>query len=1171
MEPSQKAVDLLLQNPELAPQFDQKFGIGASSSHLQGLSEVPEEEAQADVAATVEADEGVLNSLGETLEPALDTARGIVNGVSGFGQSVVDLSADVLNAADSGVEAVTGVRVAELVDGEGARFGGLELPRVEEAEDIVGRASQGITQFGLGFVTGTRLLQTAGVTINTIGGSAAAGAVGDFIAFDEHEARLSNLVQEVPALENPITEYLSADPNDSWAEGRLKNVLEGMGIGALMSGALLSATKTYRLAKSLSHEGNEAAAKEALEQGSKEIDGLLKEASEDGADVAVRQADEADELLDSAAPRGGPETPEEALAARDVPQRLDDSQVTEIAQRIERGDGDLEAVSESFNIKKWDTPEQGKEAINELVERLRQTDPETFGGVQSQDTVAQLANEMGADPEVFWKALADAAESSEQLPAILYRAHAENAAVGAQLPGIYSEFLAMKAAGNEPAAQELFDRVLVSMNVYAERWVQTKALQKGMARGTAIGNAVKELRDAVFGKTGTHGEDAMQLFSDYVTGTYKGSPEQFAQRMASLKGNRSAVMRMLDWVLSNKTWDVANEIFINNILSGVKTHVVNMTSTAVETSLVPLERAAGSVLRGDITAARADLSAYMGMVHGLRDSMEMSFKSLLQERNFLDPAHAVNELNARHVITAQNLLPEGEKNLLAKPVNLVGKGLRLPSRFLAAEDEFFKQINYRARVYRDAYEQALNSGASGKQAAGAARKRVNAAFDEKGVPTNEKALEYAREATFTNDLEYGAGKHIQNLVNRAPLFRTVLPFVRTPTNLYRNVIRRTPMAFLDARSARSLVGLEGVEAQSDAWAKMFMGSSVAGFASYLAAEGMITGAAPRTREGREQKISPATPGEGWQPYSFFIGGKYYSFDRGDPRFAIFGIVADANRIMNELPEHKQDELGMIISMSMVNNLASKSYLKGLHDTMNAVTSGDPKAFQRWYQSVIVARTLPFNSLLNQVNPDRELKEVRGLTDSFLSKVPGFSDQVEPKRDILGRITYRPQDHYVSPVSTSEASQDPLTIQLAALNSELGRPTERIPGTRIDLTQYTAGNKPGAQSAFDRWQELTGTVRRGRFTLEERLRKEVEKFDNNPQKFPELDGPDVSFIRSRRAERMSDIISQYRAKAMRKLMSEAAFSHLKSDYDTERDNKRRVKRQGPEALQDLVGQ
>lgn len=63
----------------------------------------------------------------------------------------------------------------------------------------------------------------------------AKGALADFVAFDEHEARLSNVINEM-GWGGAVTEYLAADPNDTWAEGRFKNVLEGAGLGAMTDG-----------------------------------------------------------------------------------------------------------------------------------------------------------------------------------------------------------------------------------------------------------------------------------------------------------------------------------------------------------------------------------------------------------------------------------------------------------------------------------------------------------------------------------------------------------------------------------------------------------------------------------------------------------------------------------------------------------------------------------------------------------------------------------------------------------------------------------------------------------------------------------------------------------------------------------------------------------------------
>ena len=84
----------------------------------------------------------------------------------------------------------------------------------------------------------------------------------DFVAFDGQEERLANLIQQFPDLQNPITEYLAADPDDNELVGRAKNVLEGaligLGVGAVaksvMAGLNAIKTKNVEIGKGANRE-----------------------------------------------------------------------------------------------------------------------------------------------------------------------------------------------------------------------------------------------------------------------------------------------------------------------------------------------------------------------------------------------------------------------------------------------------------------------------------------------------------------------------------------------------------------------------------------------------------------------------------------------------------------------------------------------------------------------------------------------------------------------------------------------------------------------------------------------------------------------------------------------------------------------------------------------------
>ena len=111
----------------------------------------------------------------------------------------------------------------------------LQLGEVPEPETISGALTRGVSQFLIGFIPVSKMLKFIKPIskMGELGKGAIAGGVTDFTVFAPHEERLSNLVQSFKELQNPVTEYLQADPDDSAAEGRLKNVLEGLLIGGL--------------------------------------------------------------------------------------------------------------------------------------------------------------------------------------------------------------------------------------------------------------------------------------------------------------------------------------------------------------------------------------------------------------------------------------------------------------------------------------------------------------------------------------------------------------------------------------------------------------------------------------------------------------------------------------------------------------------------------------------------------------------------------------------------------------------------------------------------------------------------------------------------------------------------------------------------------------------------
>jgi hypothetical protein len=118
-----------------------------------------------------------------------------------------------------------------------------EIKKIAPAKTGAGQFLRGVTQFITGFIPS--LKATKALKIKKGLQPYAAGFIADATVFDPYEARLSDLVQEYPQLQNPVTEYLQSDENDTFAEGKFKNGIEGLALGGLADGLF----KTVKLIK----------------------------------------------------------------------------------------------------------------------------------------------------------------------------------------------------------------------------------------------------------------------------------------------------------------------------------------------------------------------------------------------------------------------------------------------------------------------------------------------------------------------------------------------------------------------------------------------------------------------------------------------------------------------------------------------------------------------------------------------------------------------------------------------------------------------------------------------------------------------------------------------------------------------------------------------------------
>ncbi len=190
-----------------------------------------------------------------------DLFMGFTSGAEGFGRSIVGLADFALGDA--------------IPDSWSERT-------LERPDSLVGGLVEGITQFSLGLIPGlgvAGLLGKGGKLLNVsdkllkTSKTLTTGVTADFVAFDAHEARLSDFLASHDVTRNAVTQYLASDESDGEFEGRMKNVLEG-GALAGVAGTLIKGVKTLKKGRKL--DGSEDALNEFTQSANELKDTLIE-------------------------------------------------------------------------------------------------------------------------------------------------------------------------------------------------------------------------------------------------------------------------------------------------------------------------------------------------------------------------------------------------------------------------------------------------------------------------------------------------------------------------------------------------------------------------------------------------------------------------------------------------------------------------------------------------------------------------------------------------------------------------------------------------------------------------------------------------------------------------------------------------------------------------------
>ena len=1003
----------------------------------------------------------------------------------------------------------------------------IQLPEIDQADTVVGGLTRGVTQFATGWITGGKLLRGAsnqlststaiklakGAKANPIKASLGKGAVADTIAFDEETGRFSDIINEyTPSLANPLTDYLASDPDDTFWEGRFKNTLEGLALGGITEGLF----RTARYIKNKKQQiNNEKFDQKILEEDEK----FLNEKGE----VDYQEARKAN-LLENK-PKVNTKVKTEDLQAE-----IDDAVFNNFKKlQTKKVKGkNVQRTNEEFDQKlsldegldlgistaRWKVLNKEGLFTLENIAKANQKALAKLNTVRSDEIVQRLADRKyrGNIAKVYDE-FGRLADNLDEVDSLIVAHEMMLQSTLNIIPKLARE-VKIKGSGTTIAD------VKFALGLAEGGWINDIRVAKGLGRGLRQRGVVKQEVESLTKNTENNIKNTVNEWR-----TFGGKVEEFIEQLAKAD-DANATQKVIAWATKNKTWNIANEVWINALLSNPTTHIVNMSSNFVNTFLKPLEAGVGSLIRlenakkyAKIRAEGANaITTLAGLTKYLDDVVNYTRLSFKRSDGIIAGSGATK-------------LDNPTKNIKGK----LGTFVNTPTRFLNAEDEFFKQINYRARMYSIAVQKALADNASKTKKVGSNLKTkkpitefeakveqyFREGFDETNtIGINPDALKYAQEATFTQEL-FGVFDKIQNIANNYPYVRQIIPFVKTPINLMMAIVDRTPLGFARKQFRDDFFGRSGnLYRTAQVRGQIATGFALITYANYLASTGQITGSTslPSDAPIQSKGLKDLNRNLGFQPYSLRTfneeTGKYeyYAFGRLDPFGAFLGLVADFHTFNNKLTQDELARVGnsMLLTLyrqgedvsgqlgtgtklanyakagwsAFTRNVFSKTYLKGLTESLQVLTSDDPDRYGR----LINAKFGSFYpNIFSKLVNDPYYRDARTLLDEA-KKRTGLG-YVQKKYDFRGNAykiegsdEQRLFNGVFNPFTYSEQKIDPVAEEIIRLGVNVPNVSQFYNGA-IDLTLFQ--NKKGT-NAYDRLNEILNEVTIGNKTLDQQL-------------------------------------------------------------------------------------
>jgi len=685
--------------------------------------------------------------------------------------------------------------------------------------------------------------------------------------------------------------------------------------------------------------------------------------------------------------------------------------------------GELGKYADSINLERID--DLGDEGIKQLItDTSRDIAPridQARRGVISHDETTRMAMRSGITEDKLLK----------RKPGKIWNAEESLAASMINTASAKQTIDAARKAAESGSAEDL-----LAFRLIMERHQSIQAAEAGLAteagRALSARNIIKNAEQRPVKN--------FQAMIDALGG--REVNEEMVRLLSKIDpDNMPAVNRFIQEASEVSTSDKVFEVWVNSLLSSPITHVTNATSNALTFLQKFPEKFAAEgfdALRSAFTgaprtrvegeAAAAFYGGWEGLKRGWRN-MAWSWQTGLPT-----DAEAKLEVRTFHAIKGAALPKAAQKYGFKN----VGDIIRIPGRALIAADEFFKGLNYHTEIHGLAFRKATLEGLTGDAKSQRIAELITKPPSEMDEAARAEMLYRVFQQPLSKEMRSISAIRMSKHPVWAP-FRYIVPFLRTPTNIAKYGLERTPFGYLYiAQRQLSKTPMEAGEL-ADQVARTTMGSMIGAVTFGMAMEGHISGGGPKNRAERD-----ALYRTGWQPYSIKVGDQWVSYGRLEPLGSVLGIAADMAETAKTATDTEWQDLAFKMTLSISKNVTSKTFLRGISQALDATS--DPTRYGPAWIEGLTGTVVPRVVASAARASDDTFRETEGIGEYIRSQIPFLSEELMPKRNLWGEEIRRPGtaiERFASPIRRSNVAGTQADDEMVRLKVSAGKPSKSV--------------------------------------------------------------------------------------------------------------------------------